>query len=169
MNSFLALVIILLNSLPPGLPCSWAGTVNVPEGTPLEAWGEHGPYATTMTFSYTGVGVVYRINVPADDPSAPEREGAVEGEGIAFYLVSFGWADEIGWWAGGTSSELNLHAEGGAPVTPTPSATVSLRLVIGAPNWPGGGQRGRMEICAEYGDERVCVTVWIPYPPWPME
>jgi len=63
-------------------------TVNgggVPDGTVISAWLEGpyvGPWATT---TYTRYGASwYAIDIPADNPATPDKEGAVAGDQVHF-------------------------------------------------------------------------------------
>lgn len=59
--------------------------VDVPDGTVVSAWLENpsvGPWTTT---TYTKYGASwYVIDIPADDPDTPGKEGAVDGDQVHF-------------------------------------------------------------------------------------
>ena len=155
-----------LADLPPPLPHSVHGAVDIPAGWLIEAWGElrgH-RYATSFTFWHED-SVVFALTVPGDDPTTEEVEGATLGEIVTFFAENVGWAAEKIRWVSGTSELLDLHFEpGGEPsVTPTPSPS-QLRLVIEAPIWRDGGQRGSIRICACYAQECVCANVELETP-----
>lgn len=164
---FLTLAAPALAETPPPLPHSVYGTVDIADGSLIEAWGEERGYryATGYTFWYEDAGgVVFGIALPGDDPTTETVEGALLGEIVTFFAENVGWAAEKLLWMSGASELLNLHFEGGAMTTPTLTASPQLRLVIGAPNWPSGENRGYLRVCAEYGQERICVTVWLEVP-----
>ena len=117
----------VLGDAPPGLPCSFWGTVtldraNVPGGTIVTAWINGVQHAETAAFANAGQSV-YTINVPADDPhTGGVIEGGADGDAIVF-KVGGSTADQTGTWQGGTSSELDLSAVTVIAFTPTPTAT----------------------------------------------
>lgn len=162
--------------VPPTLPCSWSGETNLPVGSRIEPWSGlgHGRYRHTTTVFFFESTPVYRIDVKADDPTTTEREGAVEGELIAFRALSalypytpIGWANEVGTWRlGANNPNFYLTFTGGITSTPTATTppTSQLRLVIEAPVWRDGGQRGSIRVCACYGQECVCATVELEVP-----
>lgn len=152
--------------LPPSLPHSVSGTVDIAAGSLIEAWGEERGYryATIFAFPYED-SVVYRMDVPGDDPTTEEVEGALLGEIVTFFAENIGWAAEKISWLPGTSEFLDLHFEpGGADSTPSPTATSRLRLLIAAPIWEAEGHRGSIRVCACYADKCVCANVELERP-----
>lgn len=154
----LLLAILLLPTeveaeLPPPLPHSFYGdVVGSGLGARIEARNAEGtPYARTTPLYYRAT-LVYSMIV----------SGGTEGEAIKFYVDLLPAASAE--WYSGHSDRLDLYPLGGATSTPSPTATSQLRLVIAAPIWRDAGQRGSIEVCAEYGAERLCVTVWLDCP-----
>ena len=97
----------------PPLPASFYGTVKVsgadaPEGTPVSAWINEVMYAATDAFTFDGQSM-YAIDVPADDPATPERDGGRPDDTIAFHVGGLK-AEQTAVWHGGTNTELDLTA-----------------------------------------------------------
>lgn len=154
---------------PPPLPSSFHGVTDLLHGNTIEVCGDFGCYAFTTAFYWEPLGVVFSIDVPGDMPDTPELEGAVEDEPLRFQARRsggelIGLANEVASWHSGTSVLLDLHFYGGATSTPSPTATSQLRLVIGAPRWPIGENRGYIRICACYAQECVCANVELEVP-----
>lgn len=98
-------------TLIPPLPASFYGTVtqngvDVAEGTPVSAWIDGICYATTLVFNYGGH-TMYALDVPADDPGTPERDGGRVGDTIVFRLAGLP-AAPTATWHGGTNTRLDL-------------------------------------------------------------
>lgn len=150
--------------LPPALPHSVSGRVDVAHGSLIEVWGEERGYryATTHAFWYEGAGaVVFRLDVPGDDPTTAEVEGALLGEIVTFFAENVGWAAEKISWLSGSSELLDLHFEqGGATVTPSPTATVALHLLVVAPSSGGGREdRSQAQLTISIGGDSVTLYV----------
>lgn len=159
-----------LAELPPPLPHSVFGVVDIADGSLIEAWGEARGYryAVTLAFWHEGAGgVVYRIDVLGDDPTTAEVEGAILGEIVTFFAKRGSWPYEtIGWaaekirWFPGSSELLDLHFEGGGIATPTSTETASLRLLVVAPGSGGEGQdRSQAQLTISIGGDRVTLYV----------
>jgi uncharacterized repeat protein (TIGR02543 family) len=95
----------------PRFPHTFYGTVkkdgaNVPDGTIVSAWigGVQYAYASTSTY---GTDSVYAVNVPADDPDTPTKEGGVTGEIVSF-KVGGQTADQTAIFSSGTRTSLNI-------------------------------------------------------------
>jgi hypothetical protein len=74
----------------------------VPDGTPVSAWLEDpyvGPWNTTIQTHY-GTSW-YVIDIPADDPKTPKKDGAVDGDEVHFSVLGFGPPGETGKWVRG--------------------------------------------------------------------
>jgi hypothetical protein len=130
---------------PPSIPALFRGRVtvngsNVPAGTIITVGSAGVIYAQKETSMYAGSSV-YFLNVPADNPDTPARDGATEGEVLEFAINGLP-ADQTAVWHSGGNSELNLTASGVLPTVPpsptltptatptiTPTATPTPRLV----------------------------------------
>ncbi len=157
---FLLLAAPSLADAPPPLPHSFHGDVI---GSGLGARiavhnAQETPIAHTTPL-YCQATLVYSVDASAAYDSVP---GGTEGELLSFYVDSL-WA-ATSYWHSGENSRLNLYPLGGDTATPTPTETAQLRLVIAAPIWRDAGHRGSIRVCAEYGVERICVTVWLEVP-----
>lgn len=159
---FLLFAASSLADLPPPLPHSVYGAVDIADGSLVEAWGEERGhrYATAYAFWY-GDSVVFGLTVPGDDLTTEEVEGTTFGEIVTFFAENVGWAAEKMLWISGTSELLELHFEGGDIATPTATETASLRLVLDAPSVPAeDNDRGEWRICYRREGRIVfCVTI----------
>lgn len=106
---------ITTKAQPPALPSSFYGTVTLngedaPEGTLIAVGNRGRVYAELACFIDTDTGrPVYSIDVPADDPATPERDGGIQDEVLQFTVGGL-LADRAPIWDGGTTQERPLAA-----------------------------------------------------------
>ena len=97
------------------MPCGFWGTVrqtdaNVPAGTAITAWIGGTQYARTEALLYDGQSV-YNIDLPADDPDTPQKEGGVAGDQVRFKIGGL-WADEMGIWCEASAVNVDISTAG---------------------------------------------------------
>ena len=115
---------------PPLPPARFYGTLTLdgslaPDGTAIDVMIDGVVYATTTVFTYQGQGGLYLIDVPADDPATPPKEGGQEGDIVAFAVTGYS-IPQTGIWQSGAVTILNLSGLSiSASSTPTPSHTLT--------------------------------------------
>jgi hypothetical protein len=80
----------------------------VPKGTRVSAWCGGVQVTDVLTFESAGESW-YSLDVPADDPNTPGKDGCVSGEEISFKIASF-TADQTLPWVAEGYSQLDLNA-----------------------------------------------------------
>ena len=97
-----------------------SGGANVPNGTVVSAWINGVQYATTPTFTDSGLSV-YTFDVPGDDDStAGTLEGGKEGDPIVFKVGGV-IVPQAGIWHSGSNVQIDLTV----PVATPEIATIS--------------------------------------------
>jgi len=107
---------ITARGYPPAFPSSFYGRVmlngqDAAEGTLIAVGNRGRVYAEIACFIDTDTGrPVYSIDVPADDPDTPERDGGIQGEVLQFTVGGL-LADRAPAWRSGLSRECSLGAD----------------------------------------------------------
>ena len=94
-------------------PSSYYGTVRIDDtraasGTVISAWIDHTQYAQTVATLNVDQ-AIYNLDVPADDPATPLKEGGVANETVQFRIGST-LAQQTGIWFSDTDTNVNLSA-----------------------------------------------------------
>ena len=94
-------------------PSSYYGTVHIDDtraasGTVITAWIDHTRYAQTVATLNVDQ-AIYNLDVPADDPATPLKEGGVPNDIVQFRIGST-LARETGIWFSDTNTNVNLSA-----------------------------------------------------------
>jgi hypothetical protein len=86
----------------------------VPDGTVVSAWLENpyvGPWTTTTFINPNNGASWYVIDIPADDPSTPGKEGAVNGDDVHFSVLGMTpLGENCKWQMGGGMYGYVFHA-----------------------------------------------------------
>ncbi|MBC7236225.1 MAG: hypothetical protein H5T69_10300 [Chloroflexi bacterium] len=102
---------------PPGLPAVFYGSVkvgegNIPLGSVVHAYIDGVGFDQATVQQDPGQGTVYVLNVRADDPDTPEKEGGRDGDVVTFRLEMPGGETrhmvQRGVWYSGEAMLLNL-------------------------------------------------------------
>ena len=98
----------------PMLPTTFWGTVSIdgedaPNGTVVSAWIDDVQIAKASVF-VSNRGPIYSLDIPADDPDTPKREGGNEGDVIIF-RIDGELADVRDTWHSGMAINLHLNVE----------------------------------------------------------
>ena len=99
----------------------------VPEGTPVSAWCGGAKVAEDFAVEFEDESW-YSLEVPANDPNSPEKDGCVSGEVISFKIAGYE-ADQTVPWVAESLSYLDLNA---TSIPPEPHAVSGLVQVNGA-------------------------------------
>lgn len=127
--SIFAVIFFLLSTLLPGGTFRTFAAPESPSDVPElpdYVWGQvriNGslvPVGTNVSASCSGVMVAesstiedgyYDLEIPADDPITPEKDGCVSDEEVTFYVGNFE-AEQIKLWRSGGNAQLDLSVEG---------------------------------------------------------
>jgi hypothetical protein len=126
-----------LNVAPPSLPVTYYGYVtangSAASGTSQVQVRIAGMAPLIATMGTSGANRTYNMTIPFDNPDTPEKDGAVAGDEIQFWLLDYGVemrcneGETILFPAQTGLIRINLNANGAFP-TPIPSNTPTITL-----------------------------------------
>jgi hypothetical protein len=139
----------------------------VPEGTVVSAWCDGIKAAEGLAVEY-GDESWFSLDVPADDPVTPEKDGCEVGDEISFTVADF-VADQTESWAAEQISRLDLTASSTPPAHHSVSGVVMVNgnyipegITISA--WCSGSKY--VEVSAEIIGGQSVYTLHVPGDDW---